>query len=122
MPSSDPIQRFQDILDNAERIEEYTRGMCLAEFLEGGMTCDAVERCFERICEASKKLGSLAEEMCPEIRWYGIRSFGNFLRHEYDGIELDLVWSMVERDLPVLKAGVTTALAQLLSKEAESKA
>jgi uncharacterized protein with HEPN domain len=90
VPSSDPIQRFQDILDNIERIERYTTGMNWITFREGGVVPDAVERCFERICEASKKLGGLAEELCPDIRWYEIRGFGNFLRHEYDSIELEL--------------------------------
>jgi hypothetical protein len=65
--------------------------MDAAVFCEGGLIPDAVERCFERICEAAKKLGSLAEELCPGIRWHGIRGFGNFLRHEYDGIELELL-------------------------------
>ena len=114
MPSSDPVQRFLDILVNIERIERYTEGMDGDVFCEGGMIPDAVERCFERICEAAKKLGPLAEEMCPEIRWHGIRGFGNFLRHEYDAIELDLLWIMVERDLPSLRQAVESALDRLL--------
>ncbi len=113
MPSSDPVQRFQDILANVERIERYTAGMNAEVFCEGGMVPDAVERCFERICEAAKKLGSLAEELCPGIRWSGIRGLGNFLRHEYDGIDLELLWVMVQRDLPPLKTAVESALATL---------
>ncbi len=113
MPSSDPVQRFQDILANIEKIERYVAGADAAVFCEGGLIPDAVERCFERICEAAKKLGSLAEELCPDIRWHGIRGFGNFLRHEYDGIELELLWVMVQRDLPPLRAAVESALAKL---------
>jgi hypothetical protein len=41
-------------------------------FRESGVVPDAVELCFERICEAAKKLGILAEELCPDIRWNGI--------------------------------------------------
>ena len=51
--------------------------------------------------------------MCPDIRWHGIRGFGNFLRHEYDAIELDLLWIMVERDLPSLRRAVESALSRL---------
>jgi uncharacterized protein with HEPN domain len=116
VPSSDPLQRFQDILKNIERIERYTGAMNSVDFREGGLVPDAVERCFERICEAAKKLGDLAEELCPDIRWYGIRGFGNFLRHEYDSIELDLLWAMGERDLPPLKIAVRSALAVLPGK------
>ena len=120
MPSSDPIQRFQDILDNIGRVEEYTMGMDLETFREGGIACDAAERCLERICEASKKLGSVAEELCPNIPWPKVRSLGNFLRHEYDAIERDLLWSMIERDLPALKLAAGIALVSLLKKEAEA--
>ena len=52
MPSSDPIQRFEDILDNVGRIEGYTTGMDAHAFLEDTKTYDAVERCLERISEA----------------------------------------------------------------------
>lgn len=86
--------------------------MDAAVFCEGGLIPDAVERCFERICEAAKKLGSLAEELCPGIRWHGIRGFGNFLRHEYDGIELELLWVMVQRDLPPLRTAVEIGACQ----------
>ena len=104
MPSSDPVQHFEDIMDNVGRIEVYTTGMDAASFLEDNKTYDAVERCLERISEAARKLGALAEELCPDIAWPEIRSLGNFLRHEYDRIEGARLWVVVERDLPRLKA------------------
>lgn len=57
MPSKDPVQRFQDILENVSRIEVYTARMNAERFLEDLRTYDAVERCLERISEAAKKLG-----------------------------------------------------------------
>ncbi len=78
MPSSDPIQRFQDILENIDRIEQYTAGMDFAAFRDDGKTWDAVERCLERICEASKKLDQVAEDLCPGIPWPRLRGLGNF--------------------------------------------
>jgi uncharacterized protein with HEPN domain len=66
-------------------IEEHTAGMDdEAAFEENHLVYDAVERCLERIGEAAKKLGSDAEELCPEIPWPNIRGLGNVLRHEYD--------------------------------------
>ena len=47
MPSSDPLQRFQDILENIERIARYTGAMNSVAFRAGGVVPDAVERCFE---------------------------------------------------------------------------
>ncbi|MBA3404569.1 MAG: DUF86 domain-containing protein [Gemmatimonadaceae bacterium] len=68
MPSSDPSQRFQDILDNIARIEKYTAGMDSVSFMEDLKTYDAVERCLARISEAAVKLGLLAETLCPVRR------------------------------------------------------
>jgi uncharacterized protein with HEPN domain len=113
VPSSDPVQRFEDILENIIRIEKHTSGMDCTSFLEDHKTYDAVERCLERISEAATKLASVAEVMCPGISWPAIRSLGNFLRHEYDRIERDRLWLVVERDLGPLKAAVVSALARI---------
>jgi uncharacterized protein with HEPN domain len=118
VPSSDPIQRFQDILANIDRIEKHTAGMDATTFLEDLKTYDAVERCLERISEAAKKLGSVAGELCPGIPWPELRGIGNVLRHEYDRIEGIRLWTTVERDLPALKIAVEAALQKLLRKEA----
>jgi uncharacterized protein with HEPN domain len=60
VPSNDPVRRFQDILENTGRIEQYTAGMDSAAFLQELKTYDAVERCLERIREASRKLAKIA--------------------------------------------------------------
>jgi len=115
VPSSDPAQRFEDILDNIGRIEGYTAGMDGAAFLEDHKTYDAVERCLERISEAARKIGVLAEELCPGIAWAEIRALGNFLRNEYERIERGRLWLVVERDLTPLRAAVQLALDRLTS-------
>jgi uncharacterized protein with HEPN domain len=92
VPSSDPIQRLQDILDNIARIEQHTAGVDFRVLSDQGKTRDAVERCLERISEASKKLGSLAETLCPGVPWPEFRGLGNFLRHEYDRVDEDRVY------------------------------
>jgi uncharacterized protein with HEPN domain len=105
VPSSDPVQRFQDILENIRRIEGRTAGMNAAAFLEDHKSYDPVERCLERISEATKKLGTLAEEICPEIPWPKLRALGNFLRHEYDRVEGGRLWFVVLRNNPQCPSG-----------------
>jgi uncharacterized protein with HEPN domain len=58
VPSNDPIQRFEDILENIILIEEFTSGMSPNTFLEDLKTRNATERCMERISEAARKLGN----------------------------------------------------------------
>jgi uncharacterized protein with HEPN domain len=113
VPSKDPVQRFEDILDNISLIEQFTDGFDATSFAQDPKTSNAAERCLERISEAARKLGAVAEDLCPEIAWPRLRAVGNLLRHEYDRIEIGRVWLMIERDLPSLKLAVQTALGRL---------
>jgi uncharacterized protein with HEPN domain len=113
VPSKDPIRRFEDILENIVLIEEFTAGMDLTVFTEDLKTSNAVERCLERISESAKKLGGVAEELCPAVPWHQLRAIGNLLRHEYDRIDLVRVWLTVEDDLGPLKVAIEAALKQL---------
>lgn len=110
MPSKDPRQRFEDILENISRIEEFTAGMDMHGFAADLKTSNAVERCVERISEAAKKLGSQAEALCPEIAWPRLCALGNMLRHEYDRIDVVRIWLLIEDNLPPLKAAVERVL------------
>ncbi len=110
MPSSKVPRRLQDIIDNAEAISRYTKNMDLAAFQENDLVRDAVERCFERICEAAAKLGDMATHLMPDEPWRKIRSFGNVLRHEYDGIERDRLFDIVKNNVPGLLAAAQNAL------------
>lgn len=91
--------------------------MDLQAFTEDLRTRDAAERCLERISEAARKLGALAEELCPTIRWPQIRAIGNLLRHEYDRVDIVHVWLTIEDDLAPLKAAVEAALKQFREQQ-----
>ena len=108
MPSKDPIQRFADILENIILIEEFTSGMDLNSYQEDLKARNATERCLERIGEAAKKLGKVAEELCPTVPWPGLRGLGNFLRHEYDRVDPGRVWGMIEGEFGPTESRVAT--------------
>ncbi len=55
--SENPRRRFQDIVENIDRIEQYVLGLDCAAFLADRKTIDAVERCLARVSEAAVKLG-----------------------------------------------------------------
>lgn len=47
-----------------------------------------------------------------EYPWYKVRSFRNFILHEYHAISFRIVWEAVENDLPGLKKQVAEILDQ----------
>jgi uncharacterized protein with HEPN domain len=102
-----------DIIENAERIEQYLLGLDQAAFAGNGITRDAVERCLERVCEAAHRLGEHAAILMPDQPWADIRGMGNRLRHAYDRISLDVIWNAVRYDLPSLSTDARRALVAI---------
>lgn len=113
MPSSDPIQRFHDILENIELIRSYLGTTSQADFSKGGMVYDATSYCFLRVAEAATKLGDLAEDLAPQVAWKRIRGLGNHLRHAYDGIDPGILWDAAHIDFPPLEDACREAIAKL---------
>jgi uncharacterized protein with HEPN domain len=109
----DPAGSLTDIVENAERIEEYLAGMDRGALERDGRTRDAVERCLERVCEAAHRLGDQAGELMPGHPWGDIRGMGNRLRHAYDRVSLDIVWNTARERVPVLAADARRALERL---------
>ena len=120
MPSRNPLQRFEDILENVLRIEQFTAGLDSSTFARDLRTSYAVERCLERISEAAKKLGTAAEDLCPGVPWAKLRGLGNLLRHEYDAVDVQRVWLMVTDDLGSLKVSVQEVVSKLRDRSLES--
>ncbi len=110
MPFREPALPLRDILDGIAMIEEFIRGMNFESFREDAKTVPAVERKLLSISEAAVRLGERAPELCPELPWRNIRGIGNWLRHQYDRVDVETVWRTVVEDLPPLAAGVKKAL------------
>lgn len=72
-----------------------------------------VERKLQRISEAAIGVSDSADRLCPGLPWRNIRGLGNWLRHQYDRIDLETLWRTVELDLPPLRLAVESAIAKL---------
>lgn len=98
------------MVDDIDLIEADVRGMALSAFVADMKTRDAVLSRLLRISEAARKLGDQAERLLPDQPWVHIRAFGNVLRHQYDEIDLNEVWRIVNADLPSLRRACQRAL------------
>ncbi|WP_422349806.1 DUF86 domain-containing protein [Flagellimonas sp.] len=88
-----------DMLESAEKIISYTKGLSFDEFEADDKTVDAVIRNFEIIGEAANRLEEKFKSDNPEIEWNQLRGFRNRIVHEYFGIDLEIVWQIIEDDL-----------------------
>ncbi len=113
MPSSNPANRFQDILDSIDDIEAFTRDMKKTQFAGDRKTRFAVERSLMILSEAAVKLGAVADELAPGVPWSHIRGLGNHIRHAYDDVNEDTIWEIRTHDLGPLRVACREALDRL---------
>lgn len=73
---------------------------------------NAVCRNLEIVGEASRKIGPEFRAANPEIPWREMNDLRNVLIHNYEGADPDLVWGIVERDIPALLTAVRRLLGQ----------
>lgn len=106
-----PVIALRDIVESIESIEAFKAGMDFDSFRSDPKTIAAVERKLQTISEAAIRLGDQAEKLCPGLPWRNIRGIGNWLRHQYDKVDVETVWNTVVDDLPALKAAVSKTLS-----------
>ena len=72
-------------------------------FFADAKTQDAVIRNIEIIGQAVKGLSDDTRLLDPSVPWRQIAGMRDKLIHEYFGVDLKLVWDVVERELPALR-------------------
>ncbi len=97
------------IREALQRIMEYTTEGPEA-FKRDPKTRDAVVRNFEVIGEAAKRLSEETKRESAHIPWRRLAGFRDILIHRYDGIDVDVVWRMVEKETPDLAAQIQIML------------
>ncbi len=88
-----------DILESGNAILEYTKGISFEKFRNDRKTCSAVIREFEIIGEAVGKLPDDVKQRYRDVEWQDIKDFRNLLMHEYFGVDLEIVWKVIQEDL-----------------------
>ncbi len=114
----DPRVYLAHILECVQKIEDYTRSG-RAAFLAEPMTQDAVIRNFELIGEAAKRVDAVYREKHPQFPWTKMAGFRDVLIHNYEELDLEIVWATVERDIPTLRQGLLQLLPPLDQIERE---
>jgi uncharacterized protein with HEPN domain len=80
--------------------------MTLEQFISDDAMRAATERFLEVVCEASRHLPDDIKQRESGIAWRKMIDFGNVLRHAYRSTKPEVVWEIVQNDLPTLKAFV----------------
>ena len=101
---------IEDIIECCNKIFKYTEGYSYESFEDDDKTIDAVIRNFEIIGEAANRLPEDFKDSHEGINWFRIRGFRNRIVHDYMGIDFQIVWTIIDKDLDKLGKDIATII------------
>ncbi len=104
---------INDMISFAQKVQTYTYGLNQTSFVKNGLNYDATVRNLELIGEAATHIPDTIREEFSYIPWRLIIATRNRLIHGYLGIDNDMLWSIIEDEIPVLLEKLETLKSQL---------
>ena len=104
-----------DLLDYVSDIESFTQPG-EDHFMEDRKTQLAVIRAYEVIGEIVKRIPQPLLDAQPNVDWKAIKGFRDVLIHQYDNVDLKIVWGAVQQ-IRLLREAVESMLAGLNNED-----
>ena len=92
----------QDMIEFCERVLSYTRGMNQDAFVGNALVYDATLRNLGLIGEAATRIPEAVRAAHPEIPWREVIGARNRIIHAYLGIDDDIIWTIIQDDIPAI--------------------
>ena len=93
---------LRHMLDATQETETFMKGRTLAELRSDRMLVLAVTKGIEILGEAANQVSPATRALAPRFPWDRIISVGRRLAHSSFKIDVELVWSTVQQDLPLV--------------------
>lgn len=102
-----------DIVEAADAIERFLRGVNEADFMRDELRQSAVLQKLIVIGEAAARLPKRFTAQHPQVPWPDIVAFRNIAVHEYFAVDWRIVWVTATRDVPLVREQVVHLLEEL---------
>ncbi|MBD2310812.1 DUF86 domain-containing protein [Desertifilum sp. FACHB-1129] len=99
-----------DIIRAGQLILEFAQGLSREQLNSDVRTQSAILYQIAVMGEATKRLSREFREQHPEAPWDDMAGMRDIVAHQYDRIDLDIVWQVIQRNIPELLSVLVTLL------------
>jgi uncharacterized protein with HEPN domain len=99
----EPIIFVEHVLDNIQDIDNFTKDVSQEDFLKNKEKQNAIIRSLEVIGEAVKNIPKNIQVKYNQVPWKEIAGTRDKISHHYFGVDLELIWKIIQENLPNLK-------------------
>ena len=104
--------RLMHILNAIQKVEDYINGMNKQQLLESSLHLHATAYNIQIIGEAIYKLTKEFKDSHPDTPWRVIEKMRHILVHDYFAVDVEIMWLVINDDLPILKRQIESYLSE----------
>ncbi|MGA2939031.1 MAG: DUF86 domain-containing protein [Syntrophobacteraceae bacterium] len=108
---------LEDILAAIDESAEFTGNISFEVFTQDRKTINAVVRSLEVLGEAARRIPDHLRAEVPDVPWKYMAGMRNKLIHEYFGVDLSIVWTVIKIELPPLRPKIEHLLEKLAKEK-----
>ena len=90
----------------AEDARSYVGSMSYDDFVANRLVRDAVLHCLTVVGEAANRIAKESYAELPQLPWRDMIGLRNFVVHQYEDVNMPIIWDVIQRDLPVVVAAL----------------
>jgi uncharacterized protein with HEPN domain len=102
-----------DMVQAVRYIQTFTKDLSFEEYLSDIRTISAVERQFEILGEAARRVSAEFRQTHGAIDWQRVVGLRNIVIHRYDEVNQDILWAIARSELAPLLVQLEPLLSPL---------
>jgi len=106
----DPLIFIKHILESIDKIEAFSKNLSKKTLSKNELKQYAIIRAIEVIGESVKNLPDSLKNKYPNVPWKEIAGTRDKMIHHYFGVDLNIVWDIVSKEIPKLKEDIKDIL------------
>ena len=110
--SKQPEEYLKHILKEVNYLLTESANIEVGDFLKNETQMRAFSRSLEIIGEAAKQVPEGFRILHPEIDWKSMAGMRDRLIHHYFGVDYEIVWDVIENEIPKLKKQMESILGE----------